>query len=52
MIGYHLSIELERVWKEAAVTLIKTIISWHLHGETEENHEKHQGRQCPSQNSN
>jgi hypothetical protein len=33
--------ELERIWKEAAVPSFK-VLSQHLLGETEENHEKYQ----------
>jgi hypothetical protein len=33
--------ELERMWKEVGMTEFK-VLFWHLPGQTEKNHEKHQ----------
>jgi hypothetical protein len=39
MIGWLMNNHLERIWKEVVMAYLK-VLSWHLPGGTEENHEK------------
>jgi hypothetical protein len=38
MKGWQMNVEVERVWKEAAIAIVK-VLSRHLPGDTDENHE-------------